>query len=261
MTHTEPFSLAVSNRLRNLNAKLKKAQSERVNLFGERDAILAELDEGAEGAEATELKTKHSDVVLEIERKRKLIKWYGDQISETVDNADKPDLYSEIDTDPEPDPSLFEHRGKKSDAQGDDDAEVGEPDAPGQKTTHAGEVALNDATFPGTFELSRVGKFKMRKTVEVQAATYEGLTAKIDELVAQCGERVESTIVDNDGWQVSCSFADGSSRVVMEIARSGEIPEAVQPGEQADAETGEIKRGRGRPKGSKNKKREAAVAA
>ena len=127
----KPSSLPVSNRLRNLNSKLKRAQAERSKLFGERDAVLAELDEGAVGSEATALKTKHSDVVLEIERKRKLIAWYGDQISETVDNADKPGLFD--DEDPEPDPSLFEpKKPKKAEEEDDDDRPVGEPDAPGQ---------------------------------------------------------------------------------------------------------------------------------
>lgn len=261
------FSITVSNRLRNLNAKLKRAQAERSKLFGERDAILAELDEEDEGGGAVALKAKHSDVVLEIERKRKLIAWYGDQISETVDNADKPGLFD--DEDPEPDPSLFEHKKPKKSEEEDDDDErpVGEPDAPGQlkigepdeddddpdqarpgkaftdrmKAEEAAEgIPPAVLEFPGTFELRPLGKGKPARLV---AGDLENLAGQVADFFGVSFEEVSDRGV-----------VRASGTHIAQVTRIADAPEAVQPGESVDRSTGEITpkpRKKRRPKAAK----------
>lgn len=96
----EPFSLPVCNRLRWCVGMRAKLVGERKEAFEKRDALNSQLMQlttaalagGVSSAEITELKAKAFDSERNIEHLQHQINFFGKTITETVQEADSPEL-------------------------------------------------------------------------------------------------------------------------------------------------------------------------
>ena len=128
VTTTKPgdaWPASVCRRLRHFRNLDKEYKRLRVDQFTVRDNANAELSNlGANDPNREEWESALGRAVREIDRLQKSLKWANQQLIETIDDADKPELFENIDEKPMPPPSLFEIKDKgagKAAVGGDDE--------------------------------------------------------------------------------------------------------------------------------------------
>lgn len=123
------FPGVVCQRLRNLVDVRTKAEVHRKKLFDRRDQLeeeIHELGKRGKGSEVQDLKAQCFDVIKEIDKDRKTINWCNGEISEAVEKADEPKLWSTSDVEV---PS-FDDDDDDEEADDPDQATIGRPGTP-----------------------------------------------------------------------------------------------------------------------------------